>query len=143
MYSSTTAVVLQQHVQHPTHRPNQSRTGAQQHVQQQCVSTFMQRLLLHGYGISLFFRSPAISGTCAVFFNAPRVSSLALGPVFSPIRPCAAMWGGRGAVARPRGGGGARESRSKTGRTEKGTAVKIHSDTTTTFIMRSFSIRAA
>ena len=33
----------------------------------------------------------------------PRSPSLALGTVVSPITSCAAMWGGRGAVLRPRG----------------------------------------
>ena len=44
--------------------------------------------------------SPGGSGTP---FDAPRSPSLALGPVLSPITPCAAMWGGRGAVLRLRG----------------------------------------
>ena len=35
--------------------------------------------------------------------DAPRSPSLALGPVLSPIRPCATVWGGRGADARTRG----------------------------------------
>ena len=33
---------------------------------------------------------------------APRSPSLALGPVLSPVTPRAAVWGGRGTVARPR-----------------------------------------
>ena len=32
-------------------------------------------------------------------FDAPRSPSLALGGVFSPMTPCAAVWGGRGAAA--------------------------------------------
>ena len=36
-------------------------------------------------------------------FNAPRSPSLELGSVLSLLTPCAAMWGGRGAVMRPRG----------------------------------------
>ena len=36
-------------------------------------------------------------------FDAPRSPSLALGPVLSPMTPWAAVWGGRGVVARPRG----------------------------------------
>ena len=37
-------------------------------------------------------------------FDAPRSPSLALVPVLSAITPCAAMWGGRGAVSAVAGG---------------------------------------
>ena len=63
MYSSATALVLQQK-QHVQHRPTQA------HRVKQPSSTYgssacssMQRLLLHRSGISMFLRSPALSGT--------------------------------------------------------------------------------
>ena len=46
----------------PAH-PSTPCKAAQQHIRQQCVSSSMQRLLLHRSGISMFLRSPALSGT--------------------------------------------------------------------------------
>ena len=63
---------------------------------------------------------------------APRSPSRTLAPVLSRATPWAAAWGGRGTFARPRGSRGARKSRSKTGHTETGIAVKIQNETTAT-----------
>ena len=86
---------------HPfTHPPC---TAAEQHVQQY-VSTFMHNLLMYRIGIYMFNDPPPYRGPGTAPSDAPCSPSLALRPVLSPIRRCAAVWGGRGAVLRPRGG---------------------------------------
>ena len=60
---------------------------------------------------------------------------VALAPERSTMTPCAAVWAGGGAVARPWGAGGARESHPHGGRTKTDMALEIHDDmmiTTTT-----------
>ena len=91
---------------------DQPYVAAQQHVQQQCVCTGCYIVL----GLPCFYDPPSCRGPGTAPFDAPRWPSRALGAGISPIRPCAAVWSGRGAVGRPRGrSGDAQERRSKTG----------------------------
>ena len=103
-YSSTTAEAARTAPDPPIHPPKHPPcTAAQQHVtKQQYVSTFMQSLLLHRIGISMLYNPPPYRGPGTAPFDAPHLSSLVLGPVLSPITPCIAVWGGRGAVTLPR-----------------------------------------
>ena len=80
MYSSTTAnsiLYQKQHVQHPTQRSTHHNhppcTAAQQYAQQAAVREYVQRLLPHRIGFSMFSRSPAISGTRGFFRCSPLV----------------------------------------------------------------------
>ena len=53
-------------------------------------------------GFPYFYDPLPYRGPGTAPFDAPRLPSLGLGHVLSPVRPCATVWGGRGAVARPR-----------------------------------------
>ena len=79
-------------------------------VQQQYVSSCMQTLFCCCIilGFPCFFHVFTIPrhigdrGRLLSTLPAPRSPSLALAPVLSPATPRAAVWGGLGAVARPR-----------------------------------------
>ena len=85
----------------PTHPPTDLPcTAAQEDVRQQHTISFMHWLFCCVVlRFPCFYDPPPYRGPGTAAFDGLRLSRLALGPVLSPIRSCAA-WGGRGAVAR-------------------------------------------
>ena len=74
-------------------------------VQQQYMSSVMQTLFcccILGFTCFTVPRYVGDRGRLLSTHPAPRSRSLALGPVVSRATPRAAVWGGRGTVARPR-----------------------------------------
>ena len=123
------------HTQHPTHRhttqasttysSTAARTAAvREYVHAEVVSCIV-------LGFPCFYDPPPHRGPRTAPFDASRAASLALGPVLSPIIPCA-LWGGRG--------GGARENRSKTGNSKTHPKVKVQNGTATKSVQFSYQV---